>query len=636
MIRYGDFGSRAGHSMQVDIIDSYDVLLGLKGDWEAVYQADPEANFFLSWTWMTRWLEDDRSAWFILAARKNNGASDHGAFFPLRVRAKATADGRFVNEIAMAGRNFSDYAGLICDPLFEADVIAAFAKCIKKTNWAGIRFDCLRISERRFRLLMAHFPADAFPQSPIAMVNKHDNVDNSICPYVRLPQSWDNYLDTLSSSTRQKLKRLLRRVEGDDEFRISHSTAVTISRDLDILLHFWEIKWRERKSQYIASLLETNCRMLKRSFDAGDLFVPVLWHGDRPLGALACFVDRQKRTLLFFITGRDESFNNPSPGLVLHAHTVRFAIDCGFEMYDFLRGNEPYKYSFRPDEFRLKCVVVGTKDGRNLGNRLHPRTVPEVRQRTLEMHKRGRLEAAEQAYRQILEVEPNDLDALNGLVKLTMSRRRFREAARLVRRIIAIKPNAAAAWLMLGQLHEAEGRVDAAAGAYQQLRSRRPEDPSAQNRAGHALMKLGHVDAGLAAFAAACRLSPDDAEAELSLGNALHSVGRLPPGDRPHYAALNISFGDKAAAEDKTDRAIACYRQAIAIAPKLARAHFALARSLGAVGRAHEARQSLQQALDCEAEIQNGTRMNRLSALQRSGSARPPRRAKPRQHQLSK
>jgi CelD/BcsL family acetyltransferase involved in cellulose biosynthesis len=71
----------------------------------------------------------------------------------------------------------------------------------------------------------------------------------------------------------------------------------------------------------------------------------VLWREETPLGALASFVDPQKASLLFYIGGRDESVDNPPPGLVLHAHSIRHAIANGFRTYDFLRGNEGYKYS---------------------------------------------------------------------------------------------------------------------------------------------------------------------------------------------------------------------------------------------------------------------------------------------------
>ena len=40
--------------MQIDIIDSYKAFAELETNWNAVYQKDPEAQFFLSWTWFSK------------------------------------------------------------------------------------------------------------------------------------------------------------------------------------------------------------------------------------------------------------------------------------------------------------------------------------------------------------------------------------------------------------------------------------------------------------------------------------------------------------------------------------------------------------------------------------------------------
>ncbi|TIX38767.1 MAG: GNAT family N-acetyltransferase, partial [Mesorhizobium sp.] len=65
-------------------------------------------------------------------------------------------------------------------------------------------------------------------------------------------------------------------------------------------------------------------------------------------------------------------------GLVLHGYCIRRAIEQGFRSYDFLRGNEAYKYSYGVEETAIHCVLVKTRTGRNLGDRLDPRSVGSV------------------------------------------------------------------------------------------------------------------------------------------------------------------------------------------------------------------------------------------------------------------
>ncbi|MGO7778212.1 GNAT family N-acetyltransferase, partial [Rhizobium johnstonii] len=96
-------------------------------------------------------------------------------------------------------------------------------------------------------------------------------------------------------------------------------------------------------------------------------------HGDQPLGALANIIYRQKKAILFYITGRDENWKTQSPGLILHGYCIRRAIEHGFKTYDLLRGNEPYKYMFGVEERRISCTLFRTSNGQNLHGVLNPR-----------------------------------------------------------------------------------------------------------------------------------------------------------------------------------------------------------------------------------------------------------------------
>ena len=107
--------------------------------------------------------------------------------------------------------------------------------------------------------------------------------------------------------------------------------------------------------------------MLTRSFQAGLVYLPTFWHGDRPVAALATLMEPRKRTFSFYMTGRDETFEGPPAGVLLHAYSIRHAIACGFVEYDFLRGNEPYKYSFGRKERKIYSIVLETKSGRKSG-----------------------------------------------------------------------------------------------------------------------------------------------------------------------------------------------------------------------------------------------------------------------------
>jgi tetratricopeptide (TPR) repeat protein len=502
----------------IDTVSDLETLAKLKRDWDSVYDADPEAQLFLSWTWMSKWVETLTGPWFVLAARPHASAP-YVAFLPLRLRLKERRDGGgFYNEINMAGNFGADYTGFICRPEFDEDAIPALGKHMRMLHWTRINFDNIRTTQQRLKLLLAQFPGREFVIDELERINHRDNVNNCLCPFVTLPASWDSYLsDNLSANTRQKLRRFLRQIEADPAFRITHGTADTFDRDLRILLRFWAKKWGPRKGQRLGNIIRSNYNMLKRSAESGMLFLPVLWREEAPLGALASLVDAKKKALFFYIGGRDEAFNDPPPGMVLHAHSIRHAIGQGLTTYDFLRGNEPYKFSFGSVARKIDCIVVATKSGRNLGRKLDPRTVPDVLERAIKYHQDNELARAERAYRQVLDSVPAEPKALYCLAQLMAGKGRHGTAIRLLKALTAVKPNSERAWLRLGRSYEVQRRFMDAANAYRKIVELTPGSAAAHNALGHVLLKIGKFSDAASCFEKALALEPDSAQTEMRL-----------------------------------------------------------------------------------------------------------------------
>ena len=513
--------------MRVDIIDNEKALRALAANWDAVYEADPEAHFYLSFIWMAQWLAWLNRPWFVLAARPAE-EERYVAFFPLWVETKELKSGGFCNSFFMGGNNTADYTGFICLPAHEEQAIPAFADSLQQLNWATLRIEFLRASERRTRLFLDAFPADAFKRSELKRVDK-DGIDSSRCPFIRLPGDWEAYLTgCLSANSRQKFRRLLRRVETSGEFRITHADAATIDRDLGIVLDLWTTRWRPQKGAGIDTIVKNYRAMLHHAFRSGALFLPMLWQGERSLGGLAILVDTRKKSLLFFLAGRDETFEDMPSGLALHAHAIRHAIRNGFEIYDFLRGNEPYKYNFGVEERRIASFVLSTKDDANLGGRLDRRSrLDFVVERTQEHHRAGRNVEAEAGFRQILALAPDNADALYGLGQILAKSGEHAEAIGLLRRLLGRRPDLVRGWFWLGRSLRVGGDFWEAVRAYCEGIERQPAPAGAYYDLGHMLLQLRQADLAVAAFDAAHDLQPDLPDLAASRARALRQRSAL-------------------------------------------------------------------------------------------------------------
>lgn len=463
--------------MHIDVITEFNDFSDLRANWERVYDADPEAHFFLSWQWLADWLTVHRTVWFVLAAKRQQTDADYIAFLPLRLRTDFDKKDGFYNELFFAGDGFSDYAGVLTTPEAETEAVPALAEFVKRRlNWARFKMDNLTMSDRRRRPFLRTFDKLRFVHTPIEYQNPGDPTNHTICPAIRLPGSWDDYLQTLSSGNRQKIRRLLRRVDAAKDCRITSTPIDRFDQHLKILLDLWKIKWAPSKGEERASNLATlNYDMLSRCAANGTLFLPVFWQRERPVAAVAILVDPRKRSLLFFIAGRDESYRDMPAGYLLHAYSIRHGIAHGFTSYDFLKGNEPYKFLFAPQMVRQQnAVSVAARTGRNIGGRLDPRGLPAMLGMTLEFESQDDPADAELGYRQILELAPDHALALYRYGRLTAERGAYAKAEELLARSVAIEPDGDNAWLWLGKSRQALGQPEPALAAYREVVKRQP------------------------------------------------------------------------------------------------------------------------------------------------------------------
>lgn len=497
--------------MRVDVISSREELQGLRKNWEELYRADPEAQYFLSWPFISDYFRRFEGRWFILAARSGSASSPYVALMPLRLGTMLNSkEGFFYNEIHMGGAYVADYTGAICDPQFAQASMAAFAKHLKKMHWARLHLTDLRMSSARERTFFKNLQDERLTTREISRFDKIDNVDNSRCPFAELPETWEAYLERkVSANTRQKLRRLLRKVEGSGEFRITLPDVSTIDRDVDILLGFWRTKWGPRKGNRLAGILRTNRRLFLDAFAGGSLFFPMLWHRDRPLGALAILVDPVKRTYFFYMAGRDDQIDILPSGLVLHAYSIRHAIENGFRTYDFLRGNEPYKYSFATGETSNKSRLLRTRSGRNLGDRLDPRSLLSVFRQASRFHKDGRLEKAESAYRQVLATDPDHAPTLYGLGQLQSGKGNHQAAAEAFAALSKAAPDLAKGWARLGESLQALNRHAEAAPSFYAAIKLDPRMTAARYGLGLSLVHLGHAERAASLLQSVLRQEPD-------------------------------------------------------------------------------------------------------------------------------
>ncbi len=282
---------------------------------------------------------------------------------------------------------------------------------------------------------------------------------------------------------------------------------------------------------------------------------------------------------------------------------------------------------------------------------MNPPLIDNLLSEALAHHRNGQLARAESIYREILEHNPDNADALHYCGIVALQKGEFTEAVELIRAAIEIQPGTASTHSNLGNALMAVGQIDAARQSYQRALEIEPDQPHVLANLGNAFSQLHEPDQAIQAYQAALHANPqlidvhvNLAQVELAKGlkeRARSSINRArqlaPDSSRVNLTAANILFslGDKHQAETlfraiiaaeptahpahvnlgnllrqdgRTDESLSHYARAIAISPGFAEAHYNRGLALQDIGDLTAARQCFRRAISIQPDYGNAFR----------------------------
>lgn len=183
-----------------------------------------------------------------------------------------------------------------------------------------------------------------------------------VCPVITSPSGdWDEYLATLDKKDRHEIRRKLRRaaVVGDLSVEVGPPTAEAI--EVFIELHtrrfgeqglFPSTPGGERSRRFVHRLAQLE----RESEDGGQLHIGLVHCGARLVFAMLAFDDG--RTCYLYNAGMDPAASEVSPGISGTAMYLQDRLAAGRRRFDFLRGNEAYKYEWGARDERIERLLV--------------------------------------------------------------------------------------------------------------------------------------------------------------------------------------------------------------------------------------------------------------------------------------
>jgi len=174
----------------------------------------------------------------------------------------------------------------------------------------------------------------------------------------------------------------------------------------------------------------------------------------------------------------------------------------------------------------------------------------DERSAAIALHREGRLEEAEHAYRHLLESRPDDADVLQLLGVITAQTGRLEEAEGFLDQALKHDPAHAEAHNNLGNLRQLQGRLGEAVASHRRAVELRPESVRAHFNLGVALGSLGSLDEAAESYLRCLELTPGLAAAHHNLGMIRKRQGRLDEAVESLTRATELTPDDAGAYEN--------------------------------------------------------------------------------------
>lgn len=251
-----------------------------------------------------------------------------------------------------------------------------------------------------------------------------------------------------------------------------------------------------------------------------------------------------------------------------------------------------------------------------------PQALGETMQRAVALHQSGKMEQALALYREVLALQPDNIDALHLTAVAHCQSRDFELALPLFEHVIRLKPDFAEAWNNLGKAFKSLDRNEEAEQAFVRATELAPKMAEAWTNLGRMMRRKGSTEESIAFYRKALEAGSGDAEAHHFLGATLKDAGRIDEAIAEYRKALELKpdYADAwnnlaAALRDKGDLkgAIETYEKAIEARPDFAAALTNLGNALQEAGRIDEAIRRHREALALQPELAEAH--NNLGAL---------------------
>lgn len=328
----------------------------LKPEWDVLLAEAGHQTVFLTHDWLDCWWEvygKDREMW-VLLARDEAGALVGAVPLMLERGADLIRRLAFIG----AGEAIPNHLDMIALPGWRQAVLSGLVTKMEETS---SRWDLFELDK---------MPGDSETPAGLAgeldKVGVHTTVEvTARCPYVELPDTFETYIMSRGSTTRQNSRRKRRHMESEyPDIKFTHvQTIDELSRVMSALIRLHQARWTAKGytgAFATPSFIQFHQKFAVRALQAGALRFHFATTDSDVVTAIYCF--RTGGKVEAYMIAFDERWAKYSPSLLVASYAIEQSILEGAAVFDFLQGEEPYKEPWITgvrDNLRLRAFSPG-------------------------------------------------------------------------------------------------------------------------------------------------------------------------------------------------------------------------------------------------------------------------------------
>jgi len=338
--------------MQLDVIRTIEEFDALKEEWNALLACSASAVPFLRHEYLAAWWrtlgggEWKSGELYVVIARLPDGKLSGVAplFF---TRAKENEPALML----LGSIEISDYLDVvICPQGTNAFIEALFEQLDGPTAPPWKTLDLYNLLESSPTLPVLEAAARQY-----GWQYRQERLQH--CPYILLPEDWDTYLASLDKKQRHEIRRKMRRAESNDDPLRWYIVTDEASLDENIEAFLGLMEQDPEKKAFLSQAMRSHMRLtMQAAFQGGWLQLAFLEVGGVKAAAYLSFDDGGH--LWVYNSGLNFDYSEISPGWVLLGYLLQWAIENKRLAFDFMRGDEEYKYRFGAlDRFIVRATI---------------------------------------------------------------------------------------------------------------------------------------------------------------------------------------------------------------------------------------------------------------------------------------